>query len=741
MSHHENAAGQDNDVQMSQPQITEPSAPGQDDDVQMSNTIAIYRPKTWEQLEGQDKSPVTQAATVNKDQIPQWFLMMVDRMNVTERDVQGLFQALQQGGASAQADISQMKALYQEMAQTMQTAYDIVIRKGDMDREINHAAILRLVQASNEFGTQVWQRMGDLATDIQQKQQANQEAAQRLTTGVRIINDVLEGFANYQANWNKNVENWASEKEDNDRKRDRRIRALAKAEERQAQRQLEYETAREQEKKELIDKVIQTVMDRMANKQPIDAQSLTEAMQEPNRRPPSTRTFNAAVGTTLPPSRNGTDIGSNAGNGGRGNSPPRRRVGLPPSDPSDSSSSDEGSGPRRRIPTDPSRRRRNPRLEEDEDKAERFFQSLFDRLTQPTAAEVARKPKMPEMKAPQIFTGKDKTLFRAWWMSVQDYIETYSSAFPDEDAQVKWVGSLFSHKALSWHQERRKAIKSQGLKDNWTAFSSAIEARFMDRREVQKDERRIRELQYEGDIDDYITKLEDLNMRVGASGPMFRAVIWDAMTPDIKRMVYQAAKGIPKDDDAMIEAVKEAAYIVENIDEEIKGPKKRTLEVRESRHTKEAARPREAQQKDRKVKDKDTEKKGSSGKKDKKSDKPAIFASGKEALQNVPQSEIDKHKKDKADCWRCGHSGHKMYECYAKKTVGGTELSGGKTASLGKRKRDDEVDEDKEQEKSKGKDKKAKTAAVRQDDDDIDLPDAQPRIWELEDSDEAESDF
>jgi hypothetical protein len=60
---------------------------------------------------------------------------------------------------------------------------------------------------------------------------------------------------------------------------------------------------------------------------------------------------------------------------------------------------------------------------------------------------------------------------------------------------------------------------------------------------------------------------------------MFRAVIWDAMTPDIKRMVYQAAKGIPKDDDAMIEAVKEAAYIVKNIDEVIKGPKKRTLEV------------------------------------------------------------------------------------------------------------------------------------------------------------------
>jgi hypothetical protein len=107
------------------------------------------------------------------------------------------------------------------------------------------------------------------------------------------------------------------------------------------------------------------------------------------------------------------DLGSDAGNGGRGNGPPRRRVGLPPLDPSDSSS-DEGLGPRRRIPINPSRRRRDPRPEEEEDKAEQFFQSLFDWLMQPTAAEIPRKPKMPDMKAPQIVTGKDKALFQAW---------------------------------------------------------------------------------------------------------------------------------------------------------------------------------------------------------------------------------------------------------------------------------------------------------------------------------------
>jgi hypothetical protein len=111
----------------------------------MSDTVDIYHPKTWEQLEGHDTSAAMQAVTVSKDQLPQWFVRIVERMNVMERDVQGLFHALQQEGVMVQADISQMKALYQEMAETMQTAYDIVIKRGDIEKEINHAAILRLV--------------------------------------------------------------------------------------------------------------------------------------------------------------------------------------------------------------------------------------------------------------------------------------------------------------------------------------------------------------------------------------------------------------------------------------------------------------------------------------------------------------------------------------------------------------------------------------------------------------------
>jgi hypothetical protein len=103
---------------------------------------------------------------------------MVECINVMERDIQGIFQALQQEGVTVQADISQIKALYQEMVETMQNAYDIIIQRADIDRDMNHAAIVHLIQASHEFRTQVWQTMGNLATNIQQKQAANQEAMQ-----------------------------------------------------------------------------------------------------------------------------------------------------------------------------------------------------------------------------------------------------------------------------------------------------------------------------------------------------------------------------------------------------------------------------------------------------------------------------------------------------------------------------------------------------------------------------------
>ena len=82
----------------------------------------------------------------------------------------------------------------------------------------------------------------------------------------------------------------------------------------------------------------------------------------------------------------------------------------------------------------------------------------------------------------------------------------------------------------------------------------------------------------------------------------------------------------------------------------------------------------------------------------------------------MDQTEVDKHKKDKADCWRCGRSSHRTLECYASKTVGGTDLPAppakvaavkGKGSKKAKRKDDSDSEEE-----APPPAKKAKVAAL-----------------------------
>jgi hypothetical protein len=76
-------------------------------------------------------------------------------------------------------------------------------------------------------------------------------------------------------------------------------------------------------------------------------------------------------------------------------------------------------------------------------------------------------------------------------------------------------------------------------------------------------------------------------------------------------MIFSRAGGIPKDDTAFMSIVKEAGYTVERMKGETSRKNQSTLVIRESHPSKrkESARPREVQQKDRKVKERAREKK------------------------------------------------------------------------------------------------------------------------------------
>jgi hypothetical protein len=75
------------------------------------------------------------------------------------------------------------------------------------------------------------------------------------------------------------------------------------------------------------------------------------------------------------------------------------------------------------------------------------------------------------------------------------------------------------------------------------------------------------------------------------------------------------------------------------------------------------------------------------------------WGSKAEALQGVPKNEAAEYEKSPDNCWRCGDTGHKTYECYRHHTVKGTELPRAPWRSSAvqktkKRARDDNDDND-----------------------------------------------
>ena len=55
--------------------------------------------------------------------------------------------------------------------------------------------------------------------------------------------------------------------------------------------------------------------------------------------------------------------------------------------------------------------------------------------------------------------------------------------------------------------------------DSWSAFSDALLERFTDSQETRHDYDRMKALRYEGSIQDYLSRLEEINSRIGISGP------------------------------------------------------------------------------------------------------------------------------------------------------------------------------------------------------------------------------
>jgi hypothetical protein len=130
---------------------------------------------------------------------------------------------------------------------------------------------------------------------------------------------------------------------------------------------------------------------------------------------------------------------------------------------------------------------------------------------------------------------------------VDRYLRYFKDEYTYDDDKIIFVGTLLREKALAWYNNREDQLKKHFQVDTWRAFISSMEERFIDTEEEKENLRKMKELQYKGDIRDYIVKMEDLNYHVCLSGIAWREALHSGLNEDIKDRI-SFSKITPNDD-------------------------------------------------------------------------------------------------------------------------------------------------------------------------------------------------
>ena len=266
---------------------------------------------------------------------------------------------------------------------------------------------------------------------------------------------------------------------------------------------------------------------------------------------------------------------------------------------------------------------------------------------------------------------------------------------PDDHARITLYGSHTSEIALKWHQARLRVLLAQQLSDDWNSYEQALSERFTDKQEADKNLTKLKALKYNGDIQTFLSEIEELNTMTGLTGVALRELILGKVGPAILDATFMQHGCIPIGDVDLLCAIRKAGLYVEEKDRAKKQFQGTTHSgPRNTENRMNPSFPKNGQWKGA-PQGKDSEKK-SPGRKTEKSgykgrnprDKGKRKDSGKkdfsnlekkwkgwaEAFKDVPQDRIDKYKDKGKDCRRCGRANHMAIHCYAGTTIDGDKL-------------------------------------------------------------------
>ena len=127
--------------------------------------------------------------------------------------------------------------------------------------------------------------------------------------------------------------------------------------------------------------------------------------------------------------------------------------------------------------------------------------------------------------------------FRRWWESIDEYFTIHRKRVPTDKTKIYSVGTFLRDQAADWYQERKRTMKTLHLEDNWKAFSTALEERFTDRQEQGNDYEKLLALEYQGDMQTYRAKFNELNSRVNLTGQAMKRILITAITSDMYKNI------------------------------------------------------------------------------------------------------------------------------------------------------------------------------------------------------------
>ena len=273
-----------------------------------------------------------------------------------------------------------------------------------------------------------------------------------------------------------------------------------------------------------------------------------------------------------------------------------------------------------------------------------------------------------KMKNPDNFDGKSTTAFNQWWEAVTMFLGFYPDT--NDRQKIAWIGTLLTDTALVWHLNRYREL---GDHDTWVHYVAAIRAEYHNEREAADAQQKLNQLKYQGSIRAYMTDFRALNNFARTMGESLREKVDMAMPDGILDMRFNQNPEDLVDDEQFLHATYRAGIQVEKkkalraAKEAMRaGPTPTRGEAkkddrRQDNRKKEEKRPTTHENQDTRNEARPQGKKGGWG-------------SVSTALQGVPQTEVDVHKKVQDGCWRCGRTGHRTFDCFSFQTVQGTTL-------------------------------------------------------------------